>query len=65
MKPDTDVEYLTMREAAKFCCVSYEHFCRERASYGIYSIHFMGKNIFRKSDLIKAVERYAPFPADE
>ena len=65
MKPDTDVEYLTMREAAKFCGVSYDHFRRERASFGISAIHFMGKRLFRKSDLIKAIERYAPFPADD
>jgi len=65
MKPDTDVEYLSMREAAKFCCVSYDHFRRERASHGIAAIYFMGKRLFRKSDLIKAIERYAPFPVDD
>ena len=57
---NTDVEYLTMREAAKFCGVSYEHFCRERASHGIAAIYFMGKRLFRKSDLIDAIERNAP-----
>ena len=60
MKSNSETEYLTMREAAKFCGVSYDHFRRERASYGIAAIYFMGKRLFRKTDLVDAIEKMAP-----
>jgi len=60
MKSNSETEYLTMREAAKFCGVSYEHFCRNRASHGIAGIYFMGKRLFRKTDLVDAIEKMAP-----
>lgn len=57
--------YLTLREAAEFCGVSYDHFIRSRADYGISAINFMGKKLFRKSDLIFAIEKLAPAPPKE
>ena len=60
MELNPETEYLTMREAAKFCGVSYEHFCRHRASHGIAAIYFMGKRLFRKTDLVDAIEKMAP-----
>ena len=65
MKSDTTEQYLTMRDAAKFCGVSYDHFRRERASHGVAAIYFMGKRLFRKSDLINAIERNAPDRNDD
>ena len=60
MELNPETEYLTMREAAQFCGVSYEHFCRQRASHGIAAIYFMGKRLFRKTDLVDAIEKMAP-----
>ena len=57
---DVTKDYLTTREAAQFCGVSYEHFNRERYKHGIAAIHFMGKKLYRKRDLVKAIEKYAP-----
>ncbi len=58
----SDKEFLTLREAAHFCGVSYDHFIKNRADYGISSIHFMGKQLYRKNDLVRAIERLAPVP---
>ena len=62
---DVTKDYLTTREAAQFCGVSYDHFNRERYKHGIAAIHFMGKKLFRKSDLIFAIEKLAPAPPKE
>ena len=48
-----------MRDAAQFCGVSYDHFRRERASHGIAAIYFMGKRLFRQTDLVEAIEKMA------
>jgi len=58
----SDKEFLTLREAAHFCGVSYHHFVKNRADYGISSIYFMGKQLYRKSDLVRAIEQLAPAP---
>jgi hypothetical protein len=55
-----DKEFLTLCEAAEFCGVSYRNFIKERANYGIPAIQFMGKQLYRKSDLVRAIEQLAP-----
>ena len=57
---DVTKDYLTTREAAQFCGVSYDHFIRNRSKQGIPAVHFMGKKLYRKQDLVKAIEKYAP-----
>ena len=48
--------YLTEREAAHYCCVSHSHFRDKRLESGIPMIQFMGKRIYRRSDLEAAIE---------
>jgi hypothetical protein len=57
---DVNKDYLTTREAAQFCGVSYHHFVRNRSLHGIAAVNFMGKLLYRKRDLIKSIEKYAP-----
>ena len=49
-------DYLTQSEAAHYCCVSETQFKRKRHDYGIGAMQFMGKNVFRRSDLKNAIE---------
>ena len=49
-------DYLTEHEAAHYCCVSYSHFREKRLERGIPMIQFMGKRIYRRSDLEAAIE---------
>ena len=50
-------DYLTEHEAAHYCGVSYGHFREKYAQNGIPLIRFMGKRIFRRSDLQTAIEK--------
>ena len=50
-------DYLTEREAAHYCGVSYSQFKRKRLDYGIGSMRFMGKKIYRRADLQSAIEK--------
>ena len=52
-------DYLSEKEAAAYCCVSLHHFHRQRVEEGITCIRHMGKKLFRKSDLIKSIEKHA------
>ena len=52
-----DKDYLTIDEAAAYCGVSPDHFTRERATHSLAAIFFMGKKLFRKSDLKAAIEK--------
>ena len=52
-------DYLTEREAAHYCCVSYSHFREKRIDAGINAIRFMGKKIYRRQDLQSAIEKRA------
>ena len=52
-------DYLSEKEAAAYCCVSLQHFHRQRSAEGIACIRHMGKKLYRKSDLIKSIEKYA------
>ena len=49
-------DYLTEREAAHYCCVSHSQFKNKRLDYGIGAMRFMGKKIYRRSDLEAAIE---------
>ena len=46
----------TEPEAAHYCCVSYSQFRDKRLESGIPMIQFMGKRIYRRSDLEAAIE---------
>ena len=50
-------DFLTIEEAAAYCGVSVSHFTRERAEYRLGALFFMGKKLFRKSDLQAAIEK--------
>jgi len=50
-------DYLTEREAAHYCGVSYSQFREKYEQSGIPLIRFMGKRIFRRSDLQAAIEK--------
>lgn len=49
-------DYLTEKEAAHYCGVSYRQFRGKRAEYGIHPILFMGKHLYRREDLRKTIE---------
>ena len=49
-------DYLTELEAAHYCCVSPSQFRIKRHDYGIGAMRFMGKKIYRRSDLKNAIE---------
>ena len=50
-------DYLTTAEAAHFCCVSLRQFQRHAQSLGIVPFPFMGKLLYRRHDLIRAIEQ--------
>jgi len=52
-------DYLTEKEAAHYCGVSYQQFRRQRESSGIMCIRHMGKKLYRRSDLSKSIEQNA------
>ncbi len=49
-------DYLTEDEAAHYCCVSYSQFRRCAQDYSLQSRTFMGKKVYRKTDLQRAME---------
>jgi hypothetical protein len=49
-------EHLTEPEAAHYCCVSLSQFKKKHLDYGIGSRRFIGKKIYRRSDLETAIE---------
>jgi CRP-like cAMP-binding protein len=49
-------DYLTIEEAAAYCGVSVSHFTRERTEYRLGALLFMGKKLFRKTDIQAAIE---------
>lgn len=50
-------DYLTEEEAAHYCCVSFSQFRKRVAEYGIVPGTFMGKKVYRRDDLKKAIEK--------
>lgn len=51
-------DYLTAKEAAEYCRMSYTHFIRNRRKLGIPTFPFMGKKLYRKTDLVSAIEKH-------
>ena len=49
-------EFLNEKEAAHYCCVSLSHFRAKQKEYGIAPSSFMGKRIYRRDDLKRALE---------
>jgi hypothetical protein len=57
--PDLDLrgkDYLTEREAAHYAGVSVSQLRAHRAAYGIMPGRFMGKLLYRRVDLQRAIE---------
>ena len=50
-------EYLTESEAAHYCGVSESQFRKRSREYGLVPGVFMGKKLFRRTDLQVAIER--------
>lgn len=49
-------DYLTEPEAACYACVSTSQFRKYAADVGIHARTFMGKKVYRKADLQRALE---------
>jgi len=49
-------DFLDAREAAHYSCVSLRQFQAKCREYGIFPKKFMGKLVYRKMDLKKAIE---------
>ena len=49
-------DFLTTSEAAVYCGVSERHFRRKTEETCLASVFFMGKRLFKRSDLKKAIE---------
>jgi hypothetical protein len=49
-------EYLTLDEASHYAGVSERQFRAKREEYGIFPIIFMGKVLYRRSDIAAAIE---------
>lgn len=59
-------DYLTEAEAAHYACVSESQFRAKAREYGILAVRFMGKKVFRKTDIQRAIEnewQRSPFAA--
>ena len=50
-------DFLTTAEAAVYCGVSERHFRRKTEETCIASVFFMGKRLFKRRDLQKAIEK--------
>jgi hypothetical protein len=49
-------DFFTEKEAAHYCGVSPSQFRKKHGEYGITSSNFMGKRMYRKDDLRRALE---------
>ena len=52
-------DYLTEEEAAHYCGVSNCQFRRKHLELGVLAISVMGKKVYRRADLQRAIEREA------
>lgn len=52
-------DYLTIPEAAHYCCVSVSQFRKLAPRIGVFPFEFMGKVVYRKADLRLAMESAA------
>lgn len=48
-------DWLDASEAAFYCCVSEDHFRRNASSYGLHPRKFMGKQVYEKAELYRAI----------
>lgn len=53
-------DYLSEKDAALYACVSLSQFRKEALGYGIRPSWFMGKKIYRREDLQRAMEASWP-----
>jgi len=49
-------DYFTKTEAAHYCCVSSSQFHEKEIETGIRPFKFMGKMVYRRSDLQRIIE---------
>ncbi len=49
-------DYLTTKEAANYCCVSFSQFRVKSKEFRLLPGRFMGKFIYRKIDLKRLIE---------
>ena len=52
----TGKDYFTVTEAAHYACVSVRQLQLKGKEYGIYSRSMMGKMVYRRSDISRAME---------
>ena len=52
-------EYLNVHEAAYYCGCSPSQFCRKRKEYGLKPIRYMGRDLYRVTDLKASIEENA------
>jgi len=52
-------EYLSEKEAASYACVSYRQFRDKAKEFQLLPFVFMGKKVYRASDLRTAMEKEA------
>jgi len=52
-------DYLTEKEAAHYCGVSFSQFRAKRKDEGIQCLRHMGKKLFRRHDLERSIEKYS------
>ena len=52
-------DYLNEEEAAHYCGVSGSQFRRKHPALGVAAISVMGKKVYRRVDLQRAIEREA------
>ena len=49
-------DFLSQSEAAAYCCVSLRQFQAKAPQIGLFPFKFMGKLVYKKADLQKALE---------
>ena len=52
-------DYFTTEEAAYYCCVSRSQFLEMKSVYNLSAFVFIGKKMYRKVDLQRALEEAA------
>ena len=50
------LDYLTQKQAARYAGVSLSNFKQKADEYGIFPRRFMGKLLYRKVDIQRAIE---------
>ena len=52
-------DYFTTKEAAVYCCVSFSQFRAKSKELNLLPFKFMGKQLYRRVDLQRAIETEA------